>query len=122
MEGVLFRGPTLFAECPGPWITSKQPVIRAESGCTREQHVVERSRCWVVGWYIPDLDTALPKLVSADVTISAQKLQTSEILALEVNVVGRYAQTRPDILGFPIIARHQFGSSTRIEIEAFVVS
>lgn len=88
---------------------------------TPTRHVLERSRCWVIGWEVPKLDSTLPKLVSADVVIPAHKLQSSGILGLEVSVVGKQAQLRSDILGFPIIAHHQFGSGTRVEIEAFTV-
>lgn len=89
---------------------------------TPTRKVIERSRCWVIGWEVPKLDSTLPKLVSADVVIPAQGLQPNAILGLEVSVVGKQAQSRSDIVGFPIIACHQFGSGTRVEIEAFVVS
>lgn len=90
---------------------------------TPTRQVLDRSRCWVVGWNVPDLDNdLLPKLVSADIVIPAQRLQANETLGLEVSIIGSRAKSRSEILGFPIIARHQFGSATRVEIEAFVVS
>jgi hypothetical protein len=90
---------------------------------TPTRHVLDRSRCWVVGWNVPDLDNALlPKLVSADVVMPAQRLQANETLGIEVSIIGHRAQSRLEILGFPVIARHQFGSVARVEIEAFVVS
>ncbi len=89
---------------------------------TPTRHVIDRSRCWTIGWEVTKLDCTLRRVVSADVVIPAQKLGPNEIIGLEVSVVGKHAQLRSDIVGFPIIARHQFGSGTRVEIEAFVVS
>src|SRR5207245_11345356 len=65
---------------------------------TPTRHVIDRSRCWTIGWEVPKLDSTLPKAVSADVVIPAQDLQPNEILGLEVSVVGKTG---------PITVRHR---------------
>ena len=80
-----------------------------------------RSPFWKIGWVLSELER-LPKLVSSDVVIAAQKLTANEILGFEISVIGNAATPRPHILAFPVIDRHQLGNAIRVEVEAFLVS
>lgn len=85
--------------------------------------VAGRSGCWTVGWEIQKLDAILPTLSSdPDMVVDTRALKGTElVLAFEVSVVGREARKRDNIVGFRIIASHQFGEAVRVEIDAFVL-
>ena len=77
---------------------------------------------WPIGWKVSDLASALPALDSApDMLVDAQSLAGDQILGLYVSVIGDEAQSRETISGFPVFARHRFGTAVCVEIEAFTV-
>ncbi|PYX72610.1 MAG: hypothetical protein DMG72_14430 [Acidobacteria bacterium] len=84
--------------------------------------ITGRVACWTVGWEICRLDAVLPRLDSADMIVDTQSLSPHLILGFEVTVVGDEAKKRETIVGFPIIASHQFGNSVCTEIDAFVLT
>jgi len=85
--------------------------------------VLDRVRCWTVGWEVAKLDRVLPSLTgSADLTVDATGLKAGVILDFEASVVGVEARKKESIVGYPIIAFHQFGTRVRVEIYAFVLA
>jgi hypothetical protein len=85
--------------------------------------VTGRGQFWSVGWYVATLDQILPPLEgTADMMLDAGGIRGDLILGFEASVVGSAARKRSEIVGYGIIASHQFGEALRVEIEAFVVS
>lgn len=81
-----------------------------------------RTPFWIVGWEVPKLHSILPILnTSADMVVDATQLEPDSILAFEASVVGQKTRKQTDIVGYPIIASHQFGETVLVEICSFVV-
>lgn len=82
-----------------------------------------RSDCFTAGWEISKLDQILPPLQeSDDLMVDVQNPGTALVLCFQVSVIGPEAMNLKSILGFPIVATQQFGSSTRVEINAFTMA
>ena len=74
----------------------------------------EREHWWTIGWEVSRLPSVLPELTHVpDMTVDAQNLSDDSILGLMVSIIGQEAERRVSIAGFPVLARHQFGSCPR---------
>ena len=81
-----------------------------------------RIRFWTGGWEVPNLSSELPPLDGdADLIVDATHLDADSILAFEAYVIGQEATALSNIVGYPIIAWHRFGTSPLVEICSFVV-
>lgn len=92
--------------------------------CTPPGRVTGRSHVCTIGWEIARLDQVLPKLREyADLLVDTQRLGGAVAVCFQVDVIGSKAHSPKNILGFPLIARQQFGSAPpRVEITAFVMA
>jgi hypothetical protein len=85
--------------------------------------VTTRSEYYRIGWPIGELDATLfPLVETAHMLVDTQDHGANVILGFVASVFGPRARERSHIVGFPIIASQIFGSSTRVEVTAFVLT
>lgn len=89
----------------------------------RPAEVTGRAEWFTIGWEVSRLDQVLPPLQGTPAMIvDAQNLDSAAGVVLTVSVIGNAANTRTDILGFPVIALQRFGTAPRVEVAACVLA